>query len=73
MFPVQAGSGHTSLPDQDINSMKQRLAMAVQKTAGSPAKSAARSQSSDAHDSLMEDLLALPPPQHSRWVPKCLL
>lgn len=59
-------SGPSSAPNQDLNNLKQRLAMAVQQSAGSPAKPATRSQSSDAHDSLMEELLALPPPQHSR-------
>lgn len=47
--------------------MKQRLAMAVQQSAGRSANFTKQSEPSDAHDSLMDDLLALPPPQHSRY------
>ena len=53
--------------------MKQRLAKAVQKSASSPAESAGHADAK-AHDSLMEDLLALPPPpQHSRYAMEIML
>lgn len=63
---MQAGPASGSLPNQDVTAMKQRLANAVQRSAGSSAESSRRSQSSETRDTLLDDLLALPPPQHSR-------
>ena len=64
MLQVEAASG--SVPTQDLTAMKLRLANAVQKSAGSSTESSKRSQSFEGRDSLLDDLLALPPPQHSR-------
>ncbi len=63
---VQGGLVSDALPNQDVTAMKQRLANAVQKTFVGSAESSKHSQSSEVRDTLLDDLLALPPPQHSR-------
>ena len=63
---LQAEPASGSVPSHDLTAMKLRLANAVQKSAGSSNESSKRSQSSENRDSLLDDLLALPPPQHSR-------
>ena len=63
---LQAETASRSVPNQDLTAMKLRLASAVQKSAGSSNESSKRSQSSESRDSLLDELLALPPPQHSR-------
>ena len=64
MLQAEAASG--SVPNQDLTAMKLRLANAVHKSAGSSTETSKRSQSSEGRDSLLDELLALPPPQHSR-------
>lgn len=64
MLQVEAATG--SVPNQDVTAMKLRLANAVHRSAGSSNESSKRSHSSESRDSLLDDLLALPPPQHSR-------
>ncbi|KAL0030927.1 hypothetical protein WJX79_001622 [Trebouxia sp. C0005] len=65
-MPSQGGLVSKALPNQDVTAMKQRLANAVQRTVVGSAESSIHSQSSEVRDTLLEDLLALPPPQHSR-------
>ena len=62
---VQAVSALASMPHQDVTAMKQRLANAVQKSAGSSVGSLKTSQS-ETKDTVLDELLAVPPPQHSR-------
>ncbi|DBA90758.1 TPA: DNA replication endonuclease-helicase Dna2, variant 2 [Trebouxia sp. C0004] len=64
--PGQGGLVSDALPNQDVTAMKQRLANAVQRTFVGSAESSKHSQSSEVRDTLLDDLLALPPPQHSR-------
>ena len=66
IFALQAEAAAGSVPNQDLTAMKLRLANAVQRSAGSSTESEKRSQSSEGRDALLDDLLALPPPQHSR-------
>ncbi len=63
---LQGGLVSDALPNQDVTAMKQRLANAVQRTSVGSADSSKHSQSSEVRDTLLDDLLALPPPQHSR-------
>ena len=63
---VQAGPAASSVPSQDTTAMKQRLANAVLKSARNSAESAKQGHHADTRDTLLDDLLALPPPQHSR-------
>ena len=63
---LQAEAAAGSVPNQDLTAMKLRLANAVQRSAGSSSDSEKRSQASEGRDTLLDDLLALPPPQHSR-------
>ena len=63
---LQGGLVSNALPNQDVTAMKQRLANAVQRTFVGSAESSKHSQSSEVRDTLLDDLLALPPPQHSR-------
>ncbi|KAL0046566.1 hypothetical protein WJX82_003944 [Trebouxia sp. C0006] len=64
--PSQGGLVSDALPNQDVTAMKQRLANAVQRNFVGSAESSKHCQSSEVRDALLDDLLALPPPQHSR-------
>ena len=63
---LQGGLVSDALPNQDVTAMKQRLANAVQRNFVGSAESSKHCQSSEVRDALLDDLLALPPPQHSR-------
>ena len=67
-FSMQPEAAPGSVPNEDLTAMKLRLANAVQQSAGSSAESSKRTHSTEGRDTLLEDLLALPPPQHSRCV-----